>query len=125
MTVIEPRYQRHVAAVTPMSPKPEMRLELSVIAAWCMTIAMFWFGWTSYNSIHWISPMFAAVLLGFGVLGALDSATNFVDVFRHVCLLLQLHRRRVSVGCSLSSGGHDRRQIDVWCWIPSVRWANV
>lgn len=74
MTVIEPRYQRHVATVAPMSPKPEMRLELSVIAAWCMTIAMFWFGWTSYNSIHWISPMFAAVLLGFGVLGALDSA---------------------------------------------------
>lgn len=74
MTVIEPRYQRHVATVAPMSPKPEMRLELSVIAAWCMTIAMFWFGWTSYHSIHWISPMFAAVLLGFGVLGALDSA---------------------------------------------------
>jgi hypothetical protein len=69
MTVIEPRYQRHAANIAPLPPKPEKRLELCIISGWAMVIAMFWFGWTSYSSIHWISPVLAAALLGFAVLG--------------------------------------------------------
>ena len=69
MTVIEPRFQRHAKKMAPLPPKPEMRLEMCVISGWSMVIAMFWFGWTSYPSIHWISPVLAGGLLGVSVLG--------------------------------------------------------
>ena len=66
---VEPRYQRHAAKMAPRPPSPEKRLELCVFTAWALVIAMFWFGWTSYSSIHWVSPLLAAVLLGVGILG--------------------------------------------------------
>lgn len=69
MTVIEPRFQRHVAKMHPSPARPEKRLELAIMAAWALVIAMFWFAWTSYSSIHWISPMLAGGLIGVGVLG--------------------------------------------------------
>ena len=69
MTVIEPRYLRHAAKMAPAMPNPEKRLELCIISGWALVIAMFWFGWTSYSSIHWISPVLAGGLIGVGVLG--------------------------------------------------------
>jgi hypothetical protein len=77
MTIIEPRYLKHAAQVAPDPPKPEKRLELCIISGWSLVIAMFWFGWTSYSSIHWISPVLAGGLIGVGVLGKSfpDSAT--------------------------------------------------
>ncbi|OCF32686.1 polyamine transporter 1 [Kwoniella heveanensis BCC8398] len=82
MTVIEPRFQRHAKAVAPLPPKPEMRLELCVISGWSLVIAMFWFGWTSYSSIHWISPVIAGGLIGVGTLGMFVSLFNYIiDVY--------------------------------------------
>jgi hypothetical protein len=37
-----------------------------MISAWALVIAMFWFAWTSYASIHWISPVLAGGLIGVG-----------------------------------------------------------
>ncbi|WVR09419.1 hypothetical protein IAU60_006486 [Kwoniella sp. DSM 27419] len=82
MTVIEPRFQRHAAAVAPLPPSPEKRLELCVISGWALVIAMFWFGWTSYSSIHWISPVIAGGLIGVGTLGMFVSLFNYIiDVY--------------------------------------------
>ncbi|WVQ95147.1 hypothetical protein IAU59_002241 [Kwoniella sp. CBS 9459] len=82
MTVIEPRFQRHAKAVAPLPPKPEKRLELCVISGWSLVIAMFWFGWTSYSSIHWISPVIAGGLIGVGTLGMFVSLFNYIiDVY--------------------------------------------
>ncbi|WWC90577.1 uncharacterized protein L201_005513 [Kwoniella dendrophila CBS 6074] len=82
MTVIEPRFQRHAKKVAPAPPSPEKRLELCVISGWSLVIAMFWFGWTSYSSIHWISPVLAAVLIGVGTLGMFVSLFNYIiDVY--------------------------------------------
>jgi hypothetical protein len=47
-------------------PQPEKRLELCIISGWTLVVAMFWFGWTSYPSIHWISPVLAGGLIGIG-----------------------------------------------------------
>ena len=66
---MEPRYQRHSAKVHPAAPAPEKRLEVCVLSAWSLVVALFWFAWTSYPSIHWISPVLAGGLLGFAVLG--------------------------------------------------------
>lgn len=69
VTIIEPRYLKYAHKVAPAMPQPEKRLELCIISAWTLVIAMFWFGWTSYASIHWISPVLAGGLIGFSVLG--------------------------------------------------------
>lgn len=83
MTVIEPRYLRYAAQVAPEMPKPEKRLELCIISAWCLVVAMFWFGWTGgYSSVHWMSPVLAGGLIGVGVLGMFVSCFNYlVDTY--------------------------------------------
>ena len=82
LTVIEPRFLRHAKEVAPNPPKPEKRLELCVISGVSLVIAMFWFGWTSYSSIHWISPVLAGGLIGVGVLGMFVSLFNYIiDVY--------------------------------------------
>jgi len=82
MTYLDNRYQRHVKELYPKPPKPEKRLEFCVISAWAMVIAMFWFGWTSYASIHWIVPIIATALLGFSILGMFVSLFNYIiDVY--------------------------------------------
>jgi hypothetical protein len=67
--VIEPRYLKYAHKLAPQAPQPEKRLELCIISGWTLVVAMFWFGWTSYPSIHWISPVLAGGLIGFSVLG--------------------------------------------------------
>ena len=69
ITVIEPRYLKYAHKLAPQQPQPEKRLELCIISGWTLVVAMFWFGWTSYPSIHWISPVLAGGLIGFSVLG--------------------------------------------------------
>ena len=69
MTVIEPRYLKHVAAIAPNPVKPEKRLELSVICSCSLVVSMFWFAWTSGPDVHWVSPLLAMVLLGTAILG--------------------------------------------------------
>jgi hypothetical protein len=69
ITIIEPRYLKYAHKLAPQQPQPEKRLELCIISGWTLVVAMFWFGWTSYPSIHWISPVLAGGLIGFSVLG--------------------------------------------------------
>ncbi|ODN90718.1 polyamine transporter 1 [Cryptococcus wingfieldii CBS 7118] len=82
ITVFEPRYQKAALKRTPAPPTPETRLEFCVISGVSLFVAMFWFGWTAYPSIHWISPVLAAGLLGIGTLGLFVSLFNYmVDVY--------------------------------------------
>nr|ODN86187.1 polyamine transporter 1 [Cryptococcus depauperatus CBS 7841] len=81
-TVIEPRFLRHAKERAPAPPIPEKRLELCVISGVSLVIAMFWFGWTSYSSIHWISPVLAGGLIGVAALGMFVSLFNYIiDVY--------------------------------------------
>jgi len=78
MLVIDARYQKHAKAIAPQPVAPEKRLELCIVCSWALVIAMFWFGWTSYSSIHWISPVLAGGLIGVAVLGMFTSLFNFI-----------------------------------------------
>jgi hypothetical protein len=55
-------------------PEPEFRLPPAIFGAVAVTVSMFWFGWTTYRSIHWIVPMIATVVFGGG----------YVHSFRHL-----------------------------------------
>lgn len=61
---------------------PEERLYPIMLAGPCLTIAFFWFGWTSYASISFWSPMMAGSLIGFGVLFCFLGVFNYlIDVY--------------------------------------------
>ncbi|OBT63067.1 hypothetical protein VE03_07432 [Pseudogymnoascus sp. 23342-1-I1] len=48
---------------------PEWRLVPAVVGAPVFAVGIFWFGWTSFtNTIHWMVPTAAGILIGFGVL---------------------------------------------------------
>ncbi|KAJ1029291.1 hypothetical protein NDA13_002542 [Ustilago tritici] len=61
---------------------PEERLYPIMLAGPCLAIAFFWFGWTSYPSISFWSPMMAGSLIGFGVLFCFLGVFNYlIDVY--------------------------------------------
>lgn len=60
-------YTRLVATKGKGVAEPEFRLPIAMVGAVCVPIGMFWFGFTTYRSIHWIVPIIATVLFGFGI----------------------------------------------------------
>lgn len=47
--------------------KPEYRLPLMIPAAFCIPTCLFIYGWSAYYMVHWIVPIGATTLLGFGL----------------------------------------------------------
>lgn len=60
-----------------MAP-PEARLVGCMVGACAIPIGLFWFAWTSYPSIHWISPTAAGVPFGFGLTLIFLGITNYL-----------------------------------------------
>ena len=63
-----PKYVRLARDFAPSPVPPEYRLEQAMWAAPIFAGAFFWFGWTSYSSISYWSPLIAGGLLGFSIL---------------------------------------------------------
>lgn len=42
-------------------PQPELRLPPAIVGGPMLTVALFWFAWTTYPSVHWIVPIIATV----------------------------------------------------------------
>lgn len=60
---------------------PEYRLPGLIGASFVIPIALFWFGWTAERT-HWIVPILASALFGFGLmLALLPIQLYIVDVF--------------------------------------------
>lgn len=57
---------------------PEARLEPSLYGSIAIPIGMFWFAWTNYPSIHWISPVLAGAPFGFGLNIVFLGITNYL-----------------------------------------------
>lgn len=57
---------------------PEARLIGCMIGAFAIPIGMFWFAWTSYPSIHWLSPTAAGIPFGFGLTLIFLGITNYL-----------------------------------------------
>lgn len=47
-------------------PRPEHRLYMAMVGAPFITISLFMFGWTAQNRVHWLAPVAAEALFGFG-----------------------------------------------------------
>ncbi|TEY61052.1 hypothetical protein BOTCAL_0175g00030 [Botryotinia calthae] len=58
--------------------KPEIRLQPAFVGAFCIPICLFWFGWTSKESIHWIVPITGSAFFSIGAFLLFNSVLNYI-----------------------------------------------
>ncbi|KAI4132890.1 MAG: hypothetical protein LQ347_002399 [Umbilicaria vellea] len=77
-------WQGHVATKSSFVPKtPEGRLVLTGIQGILVPIALFWLGWSSFPSTHWIAPVLSVGALTIGVYSTYLAVFNyFSDVYQ-------------------------------------------
>jgi hypothetical protein len=77
------RMKRHEAAGHPPGySEPEDRLPPTVFGAVLVPIGLFWFGWTTYSSVHWIVPIIGSAVFAAGnFLVFVGVFTFFVDTY--------------------------------------------
>lgn len=57
---------------------PEARMWMARLGAVLIPVSLFWFGWTSYRSVHWIVPIIASSFFGAGIYIVILSILNYV-----------------------------------------------
>lgn len=73
--------RRIAAGKTPGTP--ELKLIPMMIGCFLCPIGLFWFGWTCYESIHWIVPMIGSAFFGAGTVLVFSGTFGFlVDGYR-------------------------------------------
>lgn len=78
LLIWNPKYERLARELAPEPVPPEVRLEQAMWAGPMFAIAFFWFGWTSYPSISFWSPLLAGGLLGFSVVWIFLALFNYI-----------------------------------------------
>jgi DHA1 family multidrug resistance protein-like MFS transporter len=58
--------------------KPEKRLPPAFVGAFCIPICLFWFGWTSRESVHWIVPIIGSSFFTIGAFLLFNSVLNYL-----------------------------------------------
>ncbi|PYI36110.1 MFS general substrate transporter [Aspergillus indologenus CBS 114.80] len=72
-------YQDKIAQHYNLLPRtPEARLYFVCVEAVLMPIGLFWFGWTSYSSIAWISPTMAIGCATMGIFAVYLAVFNYL-----------------------------------------------
>ncbi|KAH8654645.1 major facilitator superfamily domain-containing protein [Tricladium varicosporioides] len=66
----------------PVRPDPEFRLPPAIIGGVLVTLGLFWFGWTTYVSVHWIVPIVGSGFFGLGMFLVFNGIFTFlVDAY--------------------------------------------
>lgn len=72
------RYTKVAAKYTDSPVPPEARLPPAIVGAFGLPIALFWFAWTNYPSIHFIVPIIAVIPFGFGIVLVFVALVNYM-----------------------------------------------
>jgi len=64
---INPRCDRAVEEYAPDPVPPEFRLEVALIGTPLFSISFFWFAWTSFPFISFVSPLIAGGVMGLAI----------------------------------------------------------
>jgi MFS family permease len=62
----------------PGKPVPEARLYFAVPGSLVFTAGMFWYGWSSYQNIHWIVPTLGIACVGLGIYEIYMAVVNYL-----------------------------------------------
>lgn len=57
---------------------PEMRLPIAFVGSIFLPVSMFWFGWTSSASVHWIVPIIASAFFSAGANLVFQAGVNYL-----------------------------------------------
>ncbi|KEY74979.1 hypothetical protein S7711_01326 [Stachybotrys chartarum IBT 7711] len=60
--------------------KPEMVLPPSFVGCFALPICLFWFGWASNESVHWILPIIGSGFFSIGVVTLFNSLFNYLGI---------------------------------------------
>ncbi|KIW87591.1 uncharacterized protein Z519_11916 [Cladophialophora bantiana CBS 173.52] len=64
---------------TPRSRLPEVRLYMSIPGSFIgLAGGLFWYGWTSYSSLHWILPVIGLALTGIGSMVVMQAVMMYL-----------------------------------------------
>lgn len=77
---------------------PETRLFLGQVGSVCLPISLFWLGWTSRKSIHWIVPTLSGIFFGFGL----------ILIFFSIIMYLSMSFPPISVASALAANNFLR-----------------
>ncbi|KAI9430829.1 putative caffeine resistance protein 5 [Lactarius indigo] len=58
--------------------KPEERMPIAIVGAFIVPVCLFWFGWTSRASVHWIVPIMGSSLFGMAALLLFNAVLNYL-----------------------------------------------
>jgi len=58
--------------------KPEERMPVAIVGGLIIPICLFWFGWTSRESIHWIVPIMGSSLFSVAALLLFNVVLNYL-----------------------------------------------
>lgn len=75
---IQERYYLRRVALNDGKGVPEARMHLARFCTFLLPISLFWFAWTSYNSVHWIVPIIASAFFGAGIYIIILAVLNYV-----------------------------------------------
>jgi MFS family permease len=75
-------YQKKKAACAPAKPPPEERLYTSMLGAFGIPVALFWFGWTARADVHFLAPIAAGIPFGWGVVTLFVSQPSILTASR-------------------------------------------
>lgn len=75
---LQERYYLRRVAENDGKGVPEARMWMARLGAMFIPVSLFWFGWTSYPSVHWIVPIIASAMFGAGIYIIILSILNYV-----------------------------------------------
>lgn len=75
---LQERYYLRRVAENDSKGVPEARMWMARLGAILIPVSLFWFGWTSYPSVHWIVPIIASAMFGAGIYIIILSILNYV-----------------------------------------------
>jgi hypothetical protein len=107
--------------------KPEHRLESMVPGSFMIPIALFWYGWSVEADVHWMCPIVALSVFGFGLLLIFVSLT-FLSILRSILTSFEdasqhVFGRCLHRSCRKRYGGKHSASIHRCC-CTAVSWRN-
>ena len=75
LSIYQEKVARHFGKI---SSTPEGRLYFSCIESAFLPIGLFWFGWTSFSSVHWILPTLAIGCATMGIFSIYLAVFNYL-----------------------------------------------